>query len=67
MILNSDLEQVKAALVNLRDDYQNVIVWRYLDDLSIPEIAKILDKSETAARVLLHRALKALKNELNQV
>jgi RNA polymerase sigma-70 factor (ECF subfamily) len=67
MILNSDLEQVKAALVNLRDDYQNVIVWRYLDDLSIPEIAKILDKSETAVRVMLHRALKALKNELNQV
>lgn len=66
MALNSDLEQVKAVLVNLKEDYQNVIIWRYLDDLPIPEIAKILDKSETATRVTLHRALKALKNELKE-
>ena len=64
--LNSDFNQAKAALINLKDDYQNVIVWRYLDDLPIPEIAKMLDKSETATRVTLHRALKALKNELNR-
>jgi len=66
MALNSDLEQVKAALTNLKEDYQNVIIWRYLDDLPIPEIAKILDKSEEAARVMLHRALKALKNKLKE-
>ena len=64
--LNSDLEQVKGALANLKDDYQNVIVWRYLDDLPIPKVAKMLDKSEEATRVLLHRALKALKNELGE-
>jgi len=63
MAINSDIEQVKVALVNLKENYQNVIIWRYLDDLPIPEIAKIMDKSEEAARVMLHRALKALKNE----
>jgi len=63
-LLNSDLDNVKAALTNLKEDYQNVIIWRYLDDLPIPEIAKIMDKSEEATRVQLHRALKALKNEL---
>jgi RNA polymerase sigma-70 factor (ECF subfamily) len=63
--LNSDFEQVKAVLVNLKEDYQNVIVWRYVDDLSIPEIAKMLDKSEEATRVMLHRALKSLRNEIN--
>jgi RNA polymerase sigma-70 factor (ECF subfamily) len=64
--LDSDLEQVKKALSKLSDDYQNVVVLRYLEDLPIPEIAKALDKTEDATRVTLHRALKALKNEVNK-
>jgi RNA polymerase sigma-70 factor (ECF subfamily) len=64
--LNSDLDQIKASLVNLREDYQNVIIWRYLDDMSIPEVAKMMNKSEEATRVTLCRALKCLKDEVNQ-
>lgn len=64
-IFNSDLGVVKKAITGLKDDYQNVIIWHYLDDLPIPEISKMLDKSEDATRVLLHRALKSLKSELN--
>jgi len=63
-ILGSDIDLVRLALTNLTEDYQNVIIWRYLDDLSIPEIAKILNKPAGTVRVTLHRALKALKNEL---
>ena len=66
MTLKSDLEQVKLVLANLNEDYQNVIIWHYLDDLPIPEVAKMLDKSESTTRVTLHRALQALKNELHQ-
>jgi len=66
-ILNSDMEQVRLAINNLKEDYQNVVIWYYLDDLPVPEIAKMLDRSEEATRVLLHRALKALKNELKEV
>ena len=62
--IQSDLEQVKAALANINDDYREVIVWYYLDELKVPEIAKILDKSEPTVRVLIHRALHALKAEL---
>ena len=64
---NSDLEQIKGALVNLKDDYRNVIIWRYLDDLPMPEVAKLMEKSEQTTRVTLHRALKALKNELKSL
>jgi len=63
--LNSDFEGVRRALNNLKEDYQDVIIYRYLDELSVPEIAKIVQKSEDAVRVSLHRALKSLKNELN--
>ena len=63
-LVQSDLEQVKASLANIKEDYREVIIWYYLDELQVPEIAKILDKSEPTVRVLIHRALKALKNEL---
>ena len=62
--IQSDMERVKAALVSTNDDYREVIVWYYLDELKVPEIAKILDKSEPTVRVLIHRALHALKDEL---
>jgi len=64
VMAGSDLETIRLALTNLKEDYQNVIIWRYLDDLSISEIAKIMDKSKEATRVQLHRALKSLRNEL---
>ncbi len=63
----SDLDQVKAALANVKEDYREIIVWYYLDELKVPEIADMLQKSEPAVRVLIHRALQALKNELGEV
>jgi len=66
-LLKSDLETVRLALTKIKEDYQTVIIWHYLDELSVPEIAEILGKSEKAVRVTLHRALKALRNELNLV
>lgn len=66
-LLNSDLEYVKQGLAGLKEDYQNVIIWHYLDDLPIAEVAELLNKTEPATRVLLHRALKALKETIKQV
>jgi RNA polymerase sigma-70 factor (ECF subfamily) len=63
-LLESDFNQIKTALLDLKDDYQNVIIWHYLDDLPIPECAKLLDRTEDAARVLLHRALTALREKV---
>ena len=66
-VFNSDLESVKKAILCLKDSYQEVIIWHYLDDLSIPEIADLSKKSEGNVRVNLHRALEALKNELAEI
>ena len=62
--IQSDLGRVKVALANINENYREVIVWYYLDEFRVPEIAKMTNKSEPAVRVLIHRALKALKNEL---
>jgi len=62
--VNSDFYRVQNALSDLKDDYREVIVWYYLDELSIREISKILNKSEEAVRVQVHRALNALRTKL---
>jgi len=64
--LGSDMKMIQQALSSLKENYQNVIIWRYLDDLPVGEVAKLMGKSEETTRVTLHRALKALRNRLNQ-
>jgi len=64
-MLTSDVNTIRLTLAKLKDDYQNVLIWHYLDDLSISEIAKMSEKSEGAVRVQLHRALEALRGGLN--
>jgi len=63
--LNTEMTGIRKALCNLKDDYQDVIIWHYLDELSISEIARILDKSEGTIRTTLHRALKALRARMS--
>ena len=62
--IDSDMEGIKTALSQIKDEYQNIIIWRYLDDFSNKEIANILEKPEGTIRVLIHRALKELKGRL---
>lgn len=61
-----EFESIKKALIQLNADYQEIIIWRYLDELEIKEIAEILGKSEGAVRVLLSRALAGLKEVLGK-
>lgn len=64
-ILNSDINKIKMALNNIKPEYQDIITCHYLDDLSIQEIAEIMNKPKNSIRVTLHRGLKALKRELS--
>lgn len=63
-VLSSDIEMVKSAIQNLKKDYQDVLIWHYLEDMQVAEIAQILDKPNGTIRVMIHRGLKALKDEL---
>lgn len=64
---NSDLELIKKALKEMNEDYQNAIIWYYIEGLSVKEIAKTLGRTEEATRVLISRALKSLKNKIQEV
>ena len=56
----------RANLAGLKEEYKEVVVWHYIEDVPIVEIAKMLNKSEGAVRVSLHRALNALREEINE-
>jgi RNA polymerase sigma-70 factor (ECF subfamily) len=56
-----EIEKLQEHLAKLKEDYREVIILRFVEELSFQEIAKIMDKSKGAVRVLIHRALKTLK------
>ena len=56
---------VKSAMVDMDYDQQSVLTLKFVNDLSNKEIAKIINKSEGAVRVIQHRALKQLRSKIN--
>lgn len=59
-------ESLLDALEKLSNDQQIVIKLKFIDDLENHEIAKILNKSEGAIRVIQHRATKELKRLIEE-
>lgn len=65
-ILSLEFQEVKLAIQNLKQNYQDIIICHYIDDMNIPEIAEFMSKPEGTVRVMLHRGLKALKKEIEK-
>jgi RNA polymerase sigma-70 factor, ECF subfamily len=57
-------EKVRAALLRLPTEQQQVIQLRFLEDWSHEEVAAQLGKSNEAIRAMQHRAMEALKRML---
>lgn len=60
-----DLKLVHEALSQLTPDQKDVIVMKFIEDLSHQEIATAMNRSEGAVRLLQHRAVNTLKDLLN--
>lgn len=54
-------EKLKRALGQLKESYREAVTLRYLDEMTIEEVAEALEKTPGTVRVLIHRALKALE------
>jgi RNA polymerase sigma-70 factor (ECF subfamily) len=61
MTASHERQELKQKLDQLREDYRNVLVLRFLSDLSPEETAQVMGRSVGAVRVLQHRALNALR------
>ena len=55
-----DTTQLLETIRGLKDEYREIIVMKYLDEMSTKEIADVLGKSTSNVRVILHRATKAI-------
>ena len=60
-----EMDRIKEAIAKLQSDYQDLIIWRYVDELTVPEIAQITGKTEENVRVGVHRAMQALKGKVS--
>lgn len=56
---------VHEAIARLPEDYRLVVTLRDIEELSTSEVAQILNISEGAVRVRLHRARQAMRSELD--
>jgi|CXWL01.1.fsa_nt_gi RNA polymerase sigma-70 factor (ECF subfamily) len=63
---NLNGERVHQALRKIGKNYQEVILLKFMNDMSNDEIAQMLDTSESNVRTMQFRALKKLKAELQE-
>jgi len=57
-----EYEQVIDKIGELKDEYREILILRFVNELSVSEIADILEKETGNVRVTIHRALNALKD-----
>jgi len=56
---------MENALNRLKPKYRHVIILRYYNDMTIPDIAKALGKAEGTVKTWLHQGLKQLRGKIN--
>ncbi len=61
-----DIKNVEDKLEEMKDEYREIIILKYIEELSTIEISKILKKSKGNVRVLAHRALGALQKLIQE-
>lgn len=59
-----ETQRVFRTLQKMKREYQEVVLLKYVEELSTSEIAEILQKNTTNVRVTLYRAIKILKKLL---
>jgi len=58
------ITKIKKALLVLPKDYQEIVILRFFEDMSVEEVAEVVGKSEENVRVIQHRAVRKLKEIL---
>lgn len=64
--LASEVKNLLEAVRTLKETEQEVVMMRFVEDLPIKEVAKVVGKSEGAVKVIQHRALESLRKKLKK-
>ena len=66
IIWDAQTAEVKEAISKIKPEHAEAIILHYLEDLSIKETAKIIERPEGTIRVMLHRGLEELREKLRE-
>ena len=66
VLQGEEIKKLRQMLKDLAIDYRDVVALRYAGELRFAQIAEVLGKSESAVRMLHHRALKQLRQKYVQ-
>lgn len=64
-VINKEL--TKKYINILKDEWKQIIIYRYVNGLSMKEISEITGKSSGNIRIIIHRAIKSIKNNTDNV
>ena len=59
-----EVQHVLAGVAKLPEDRRDALIMRFALDMDNREIARALGRSDGATKVLIHRAIKQLEEEL---
>lgn len=59
-------ENLFGVLSSLNDDYRDIIVMYYINEMSLKDVAKVFNKTEGAAKTMLSRAMKQMREKLKK-
>ncbi len=64
--IDQEMIRILKVLKQMKREYQEIILLKYIEELTTSEIAEILEKRKTNVRVTLHRAMNILKKLLDE-
>ena len=56
--------KIRLVLAKMDKEHADIVMWHYIEDMPIREIADITGRPEGTVRVMLHRGLKELRDNL---
>lgn len=62
----SDRIKVIKTINKIEEKYKEILIMRYVEEMSIKEIGDILDKSQNHVSVMIHRGVEKLKKLLKE-
>lgn len=63
---NSEIKEFITLLQKIEVNHKDLIIMKYIDDLSVKEIAALTGETENVISVRLHRSLEKIRMILNQ-
>jgi RNA polymerase sigma factor (sigma-70 family) len=66
-VQRSDLTRLRQLLALLSDERADALSLRFFSQLSLAEVAQVMDKSEAAVKMLVYRGLQELRDRFGPV